>query len=186
MSPATERRCADGIAAGWGLAEATVFFFVPDVWLSWLALRAPRHAFRACLWATAGAVAGGAAMISFGGAEPATAEALLDAVPGIGPGLVTEVRRELANHGFLALFLGPLRGVPYKIYAAEAGVLGLSPVALLAWTVPARLLRFLAVTAFAAVVAALPPLRRRPRLARVLHLLAWSAFYAFYFWTMGV
>ena len=177
---------AEGIAAAWGFAEATVFFFVPDVWLSWLALRAPRRALYACLWATAGAVLGGAVMVAFGSAEPAAAEALLDAVPGIGPDLVAEVRQELADRGFLALFLGPLRGVPYKLYAVEAGALGLSAAALLLWTVPARLLRFLAVTAFAAALAALPPLRRRPRLARTLHLLAWSAFYTFYFWKMGI
>jgi len=31
------------LASFWGLAEATIFFIVPDVQLSWLALRSPKR-----------------------------------------------------------------------------------------------------------------------------------------------
>jgi hypothetical protein len=34
------------LAVLWGFAEATVFFIVPDVQLSWLALRSRRTAFK--------------------------------------------------------------------------------------------------------------------------------------------
>ena len=45
-------------AAVWGFAEATLFFIVPDVLLSWIALHAPRKALVACLWAVVGAPSG--------------------------------------------------------------------------------------------------------------------------------
>ena len=47
------------LAALWGFAESTLFFIVPDVLLTWLALSLPRRALRACYWALGGALAGG-------------------------------------------------------------------------------------------------------------------------------
>jgi len=42
------------VAALWGLAEATLFFIVPDVFLSLVALRDRRAALVACGWAIPG------------------------------------------------------------------------------------------------------------------------------------
>ena len=52
---------ANAIASLWGFAEATVFFIVPDVLLSWLALRSPKSGLIACLFALLGALIGGSA-----------------------------------------------------------------------------------------------------------------------------
>jgi len=49
-------------AAAWGLAEATLFFIVPDVLLSWLAAFRPRVAWPAVLTCLVGALAGGVIM----------------------------------------------------------------------------------------------------------------------------
>src|SRR5437868_1692315 len=68
--PASSRRWA---ALAWGYAEATLFFLVPDVLLSWVALRDPRAAGVACFWALAGALLGGATMYAWGAADPGTA-----------------------------------------------------------------------------------------------------------------
>jgi membrane protein YqaA with SNARE-associated domain len=169
------------IAAGWGFAEASLFFLVPDVWLSRVALDSPRRALRGCLWALAGALGGGALMWAWGGAAPATAEAALDSVPGISAAMVAGVRAELAGIGWSALFLGPATGTPYKIYAVEAGILGRGLLPLLAVSVPARLLRFVLVTLLAAGLARAPGLRRLPpRAQRWLHAAAWTAFYVLY------
>jgi hypothetical protein len=46
-------------AAVWGLAEATLFFVVPDVLLTWLAAFRPRVACKAVVACLAGALAGG-------------------------------------------------------------------------------------------------------------------------------
>src|SRR5258706_1708194 len=50
----------------WGLAESSFFFFVPDVGLTFLALRNYRAALRATLAALAGALIGGALMYAWG------------------------------------------------------------------------------------------------------------------------
>jgi hypothetical protein len=175
----------EAVAAAWGLAEATLFFLVPDVWLTWMALAAPRRALRACAFALAGALAGGLAMFAWAGTDPAVAEAALDAVPAVSPAMLAEVRAELAARGWLAPFLGPLRGVPYKLYAVESAVLGWSPPAFLLVSVPARLLRFLAVTALAAALAHGPLRRLGLPAKRWLHVAAWTAFYAAYFTVVG-
>ena len=131
------------LSAVWGFAEATLFFVVPDVALGFVALRSRRVALAACLWAFCGALAGGAVMYSWGRWSPATAEAALEKVPAIGRRTIDRVRGELQESGASAVALGPLRTTPYKIYAVEAGALGVSPLAVLAASVPSRLGRFL-------------------------------------------
>lgn len=173
-----ERRAAL-LAALWGFAEATLFFVVPDVYLSRVALEAPRRALRACLWALAGALAGGALMHAWGAADPAAARDALDAVPAVSAAAVAGVGEALAADGWIALFVGPLTGTPYKIYAVEAGRLGLGLLPLLAVSVPARLVRFVLVTLLATGLVRAPGLRRLPLpRQRLLHAVAWTLFYA--------
>lgn len=174
------------LAFAWGLAEATLFFIIPDVLLTWLALTRPRLAWRACGFALAGALAGGALMFAGGNADPTAARAALDAVPAVSAAAVDEVGVELRQHGLGAVFLGPLTGKPYKIYAVEAAAGGVGLLPFLLVSVPARGLRF----AFA--VAAVAGLLRLPRLRhlsvawrRGLHLAWWVAVYAAYFGLKG-
>ena len=175
-------RAGDGVVAGlWGFAEATLFFLVPDVQLTAVALRDLRGALRACLWAAAGAVTGGAVMWSWGAWAPAAAFAALEAVPAVSPEMLARVRGELLAGGWLAVVLGPSSGTPYKLYAATAGALGMSLPGLLAVTVPARLLRFVALTLVAAGVARGPLAGWPPRRRLALHAACWAVFYAAYF-----
>ena len=77
-------RRAAAIAGGWGLAEATLFFVVPDVWIGLLALFGWRAGLRAVALAVAGALLGGALMYGVGaGVEPDRSGGLLDAVPAV-------------------------------------------------------------------------------------------------------
>ena len=57
---------ANALAAIWGAAEATLFFIVPDVFLSWLALSDRRQALIACLYALLGALVGGTDHVGLG------------------------------------------------------------------------------------------------------------------------
>jgi membrane protein YqaA with SNARE-associated domain len=179
--PSTPPRAAVAVAAAWGFAEATLFFVVPDVYLSRLALADLRAALRCCLWALLGALAGGAVMYAMGQRQLAGAERALDAVPAIAPAAIAGVRAEIAGRGTLAVFLGPLSGTPYKIYAVESAPAGLPLGRFLAVSVPARLLRF-ALVALLFNGLARGPLRRwgAARLGRA-HALAWAAFYLVYF-----
>src|SRR3546814_16266356 len=51
-------RAAHAVSLLWGFAEATVFFVVPDVWISRRALSSWRAALRGCGFALAGALVG--------------------------------------------------------------------------------------------------------------------------------
>ena len=133
------------LAAVWGFAEATLFFVVPDVALSFLALRSRRIAVVACLWAFAGALIGGAVMYAWGTRSPDSAETALAAIPAIDEEMIARVRRELKDHGAASVAKGPLRTTPYKIYAVEGGALGVSPAAMIGTSFASRLGRFLLV-----------------------------------------
>jgi len=171
-------------AALWGLAEGTVLFVVPDVFLSFVALRHLREALFACLWAVAGALVGGTLMFLWGAADPAAAEAVLDAIPAISPGMIAAVREQMTGSWPVSLFVGSLTGTPYKVYAVEAGASGVGLALFWLATIPARLFRFavasLALGALARGPLASWPLARR----RWLLLAAWVAFYLYYWSAM--
>ena len=173
------------VAAVWAFAEATLFFIVPDVWLTRLALRNPRLALWACLVATVAAVVGGSLMFAAGVRAPTAAEAALEAVPGIFAGTVADVNGELRESGPIAMIWGPATGTPYKIYAVEAGRIGLAPAEFVGASVIARLPRFLILTLAAGALTAL----FRPLLPKgapeVVHAVLWLAFYAAYFLRVG-
>jgi membrane protein YqaA with SNARE-associated domain len=171
----------NAFAALWGFAEASVFFIVPDVLLSWYALSGVRRALVACLHALAGALAGGALVWFWGRNDPESLRALFLHLPGIDEAMIATVRSELQERGLTAIFLGPLRGVPYKIYALEASSLNAPLVLFLLISVPARLVRFVLVTL---LVGGLRKALGRLSLqgARLAHLLCWTLFYAGYFY----
>jgi len=171
----------------WGIAEATLFFIVPDVLLTLVGTRSLKRAALGTVFATLGAILGGAAMYTWAVRDaPAAREALL-AVPGIQQELVDSVGSATLKDGSVALLFGPLRGRPYKIYAVENGARGVSVFHFLATSIPARALRFLLTALLACVIArALRPLIQKSsaRLA-ALWATAWIAFYAFYFSVFG-
>lgn len=178
------------VAFAWGAAEATVFFVVPDVWLTRVATRDPGRAARTCGSAVAGALVGGAATWAWARrTPPARSRGLLRRLPAISGAMVDRVDAEVAARGAVATLSGPARGVPYKLYARAAG-LHRSPLAtFLAWSVPARTPRFLLVVGLAAGLTRLSERTlgapRTRRLAGPLHAAAWTAFYAWYFRTVG-
>jgi len=180
-------RSAAVVALGWGFAEATLFFVVPDVWIGLLALFSWRAGLRAVVWAVIGALAGGALMYGVGAQLDRDISArLLDAVPAISLGMVERVEEEMREHGPSSMLLGPLRGTPYKIYARTAGVQEQPLSTVLLWTIPARGARFVLIAAVSALYGWL--VRRitsRTGLLLGPYLLAWTLFYVGYFWTYG-
>lgn len=175
---------AEMIAAGaWGFAEATFFFLVPDVLLTGIAVLDWRLALLGCLASLAGALAGGALMYHAGRTSD-RAQGFLLRVPGISAPMLERVRGEVASRGFGSVLLGPLSGTPYKIYAVEAGRQRLSFAGFMLISVPARLLRFVAVTGLAAGLAhgVFPGSPERLKLA--VWLACWCLFYLWYFRAM--
>ncbi len=176
---------ANALASLWGFAEATVFFIVPDVQLSWLALRSPKRGLIACLFALLGALIGGAAMWMWGRFDPDAARAIFESLPAISGATIASVRQQLADSGIAVLILGPLGGIPYKIYAVEAADLGHGLAIFLVVSIPARLTRFVLVTIVAGAVS--QTLRRRVSLRTVqsIHVACWAVFYVWFFAVMA-
>jgi membrane protein YqaA with SNARE-associated domain len=178
-------RWLNGLAASWGAAEATLFFIVPDVLLSRIALQDRRRALRACLWALAGALAGGTLVWILGHADPAPTRTLFTQIPAIDHDMIRRVHRQILDLGAGAVFIGPLTGTPYKIYALEAAGAGVGLLPFLLVSVPARLLRFVAVVLLTHAVAAGLHRLASSRAIAWLHAAAWAAFYAWYFYVMS-
>ncbi|RNL85302.1 hypothetical protein [Halostreptopolyspora alba] len=168
-------------SAIWGLAEATLFFLVPDVLLSAIALRDRGLALRCCVWALSGALAGGALMfLAAAGASDAAVTAV-GHVPGVTGEMLTRVESGLDELGSWAMFLGPLTGTPYKIYAVTSPAAGIELWWFLLVSVPARVIRFVVVALMASFVSAtvLRNLSYRRRLSLLLGF--WAVFYTAYF-----
>lgn len=169
------------LAALWGFAEATLFFIVPDVLLSWLGLRQQRSAWIASGYALLGALLGCVLMYRWGVHDLPAVRNLLAMLPGIDVVLLDTARRQLQEFGMLALFKGGFGGVPYKTYAIHAAAEGLGLGVFLAASVFARWLRFAVVMlATRWLVRVLMP--QHTLFRQQLFLLAgWAVFYAVYF-----
>jgi membrane protein YqaA with SNARE-associated domain len=136
-------RRAHAISFIWGMVESMLFFLVPDVFLSVVAIHSLRRSLWSCIWAVAGAMVGGLLMYVWGVQDHVTALRVVDAVPAIPADMLVKVHQELSDKGLVAMLSGPLVGIPYKIYAVQAGALGLPWPRFLLMTIPARIVRFL-------------------------------------------
>ena len=166
------------VALLWGFAEATLFFIVPDVFLTFIALRSPRRALTASAFAVVGAIVGGVLMYFF------ASRGVLESIPAINAALIHDVEQQIARYGAWSIFLGPLRGIPYKIYAAEWGWQHRELLTLVVITIPARAIRFILLSAIASFAASALRKRIPEKSIVVIHLLLWAAFYLVYFMKM--
>jgi membrane protein YqaA with SNARE-associated domain len=130
------------IALLWGFAEATIFFIVPDVWISMVALSSLQDGLLACVYALAGAILGGIIMYRWGRLDLKSVNDFMVRLPAIRPRDIQDVQASLQKSGAFAVFLGPLLGIPYKIYAANSGSV-ISVFSLILISIPARVIRFI-------------------------------------------
>jgi membrane protein YqaA with SNARE-associated domain len=171
---------ANLIAFIWGFAEATLFFIVPDVALSIIALKGIDVGLAACLCALAGALTGGAVMFYWGRADIEKITYILSIIPAIPSRDIEKVRSDLQKSGVTAMLFGPLFGIPYKIYAIYAHLITSIFVFLLI-SIPARGLRFILMTLVTSytVDKFLPD---APYMFQVeIVLILWALFYSIYF-----
>jgi len=152
--------------------------------LSWVALQNYQRAVQACLWVVGGALIGGCAIWFIGRSNPEPLRALFASLPAVSDAMIADVRQQLEQDGLQALFIGPLIGTPYKLYALEAGNIGFGLIIFLLISIPARLIRFLLVTSIAAGASLLLQRRLTLRFIRVLHVICWVSFYSWFFHVM--
>ncbi len=180
-------RPAMGIALAWGLMEATFFFVVPDVLFSLTSLLFPLFGIlHACL-SVVGSVIGGIIMYAIAYSHPLESYRFLLSVPGIPPEMAAQVYEQLQERGLTALFAAPWSGIPYKIYAACAGILKLNLTQLVLVTIPSRLQRILLISIFAGLLgkAFKKSIEKHTKIWILCYCIFWIVFYGFYAYSIG-
>ena len=174
-------------AALWGVAEATLFFIVPDVLLTFAVVRfGLRRGLALAVVAAAFASAAGLCMWFWAHSDPVSARHAMLLVPAIGRDLLARAAREVGQGWPLHLVTGAMTGVPYKLYAVEAGARGVDPALFIPMSFVARLTRF-ALTAVVMALGRVALLKlNHPKLVVPAWGLAWLATYAFYFTTRAL
>jgi len=180
-----KRHGLDLAAFAWGLAEATLFFIVPDVLLSAIGLkRGVKAAARASVVAALGASVGGVVMYLWSQGDAAGARAAVLTVPAISEAMAERAAAAMAENWFAATLLGPLSSTPFKLYAILAPGAGASLPAFALAAIAARLPRFLAVSVGVALIGVwLRPVIGEKPLPWLLAG-AWVLFYAAFFTLM--
>lgn len=182
---ALRRHALDIAAFIWGVAEGTLFFFVPDVLLSYIGLkRGVGAAARASVIAAFGAALGGVIMYVWSLNNFELAYDAVLAVPAISAAMAERALAGMSENWFLATLLGPLTSTPFKLYAILAPAAG-APLPLFALaSIAARLPRFLLVSAGVSLIGR--GLGRWLSDRQLLWLLigAWLLFYAAFFTLM--
>jgi hypothetical protein len=171
----------------WGLAEGVAFFIVPDFYITFATLFSIRAGIIAWGWSLIGSLVAVVVIwvlvTMLGGGYVA----FLQSIPGISMALLQQTTVKLTADGLPTTPFLVLGGVPLKVYAALAFTLGMSLGYVLLWTVFARIVRIAPVFLFVAGVRVL--FRRHvdnhPGLWLTLFVIAWTAFYTFYFIQMG-
>lgn len=167
----------------WGLAEATLFFVVPDVYLGLVALFNWRRGAWTTAAAAAGAMIGGAGMYALAAQDAQALTQVLTHVPLISYAMVQTVGGQLQESGLLAMVTGPLEGIPYKVYAVQAGAQHSSFAMFLLMTSLARLERLLPVAVLCAIAgtAFRKIIVRHTLLVVGAYALLWVGIYVFYY-----
>lgn len=188
-APSSERPASAGfverpwipwLGFAWGFAEATLFFIVPDVLFTLVALYSRRRSVKLVAAILLGAMAGGTVMFYLG-TNPARAESVVLKVPFVSTAMFTKTREGFQHDGMWTLAKSPGNGIPYKVYCVQAASYGRWPLFILI-SVLARLERF---APFWLVSAALgigfrQRIRRRPAFPAMIHAVLWTLGYALY------
>ena len=173
------------IAFFWGLAEATFFFFIPDIYLTRVVLTHAQKAYAACGIAAFSACLGGLIMYYFGQSNGFAAEVFLAHIPGISHLLISHVSQNFQQAPVMTLLLGPLHGIPYKILAVLFGEYRLSLPLFILVSFIARLVRFLATTSITQLLAYFLKKRLTLITLYIIHALIWLSIYGLYFYQMS-
>jgi membrane protein YqaA with SNARE-associated domain len=166
----------------WALAEATLFFIVPDVLVTAAAIRFDfRRGLTLALAAAGSASFAGLGMWFWGWHDAQSARSVMLMIPAIGPDLLSRAHREVMHDWAIHLVVGAITGVPYKLYAVEAGAGGISPLLFVPASFAARLGRFLLTVGLATAAKETCARLNKPRWAYAAWALGWVAVYATYF-----
>jgi hypothetical protein len=148
-----------GLVAGfaWGFAEAVSWPVIAEVSIGLLAVTAPRRMVRFGFAVAAGSVAGALTTAAL------ARRGILAPAPLTTPRMRDEARRHLSTEGVVGVRHQAFNGIPVKVYAREAGLLGLRAPSFGAAVAVERTARIVGTAVVGSVTARLlrAPVRRR-------------------------
>lgn len=130
----------------WGLFEGTWFFIIPDIALSYLALRGVKSAIVSTLATVLGAMVAATLLyflIILDSTWIKSIKSIWSHFPGYYPAMLDTAAEHLRQSQARGLLTGPTSGIPYRFYVLEAFQQDISLGSLLFWTPLARLQRIL-------------------------------------------
>jgi membrane protein YqaA with SNARE-associated domain len=174
-----------GLALIWGVAEASVFFVIPDVVICFITLRYGfRHGIAAVVASIVGAMLGGVLAYVWGQTDIEGARAFFDGLPAISAATIARAGEEIVvAQPLLLMMKGAFTSVPYKLYASEAGAANISLESLMLMTPVVRFPRFFLAAAVTAILVKIAPAGWLKRKYVVLAGF-WVLFYGAY-WTVA-
>ena len=166
----------------WGFSEATFFFIIPDVLLSYYALRNDnlKSVFLINITCITGAALGGAVIFIMSTINHSNVIDFMLTVPAIHTYMLDHVESEMSSNAFLALVTGPLFGVPYKLFASFAPLYTNIFIFIL-FSIPARFTRFVIVSLLAYFLSHNIFKRLSVKIKTLIWLLVWVIVYIIYF-----
>lgn len=169
----------------WGFSEATFFFIVPDVWLSFCSIKSWKTGLKQIVLVLVGALIGGSCMYFLGSAIQGKILVLLDYVPMVNRELIHYAINEIFTYEYKALFYGPIQGIPYKIYASASGLFSLNYWTFLLVSVPVRSFRFIVSVVLSNFISSVVLRKWSLQKKRIVLILAWVIIYCFYFYSIN-
>lgn len=126
----------------WGFNEGLWFFIIPDIILSFAALKGWRPAIYTTLATVFGSMLAAVTIyLTLAHFPPETFTAIWSSLPGYYPKMLDTVNSHLTADGVKGLLNGPTSGIPYRFYALQAYAQNIGLLDLLIWTPLARLQR---------------------------------------------
>lgn len=169
------------IAFLWSLFEATFFFIIPDIWLSFTSLESLKKGFKNIGFALLGALLGGVIMYIIGSYNISSLVTFLELIPDINSSRLLEVMESLKKEGLIAIFRGPIEGIPYKIYASYSGALGLNFLMFILISIPARAMRFVITVLITNLISKTVLRKRSLKSKKIILILIWIILNTIYF-----
>lgn len=122
-------------------------------------------------------------MYSLGMKDLSTLNLFLDRIPLINAEMIADIANKMHADGLITMVNGPWRGIPYKIYAVQAGGLSLPYLPFLFMTILVRLERLLPVTLLAAGLGKLFKnfVEKRTAFVASVYVLIWGIIYFSYY-----
>ncbi len=156
-------RWGEGLVFAWAVAEATFWPVAPEAVLVPVVVGHERGLLRPLAASVAGTALGGSATYLFACAFPRSAWETVSGLPLVKPSWFGRARERLERSWLRGLAYQPWSGIPFKVWAVEAGPMGLKPRLVIPAFVASRGLRLAAVALVARALPALAPgfVRRR-------------------------